>query len=198
MASYRINFTKKSLEHIIPPVKPTEKKGGVFDTYYDIKEKGLILLVSNGGAKTFYLYTKVNSKPERIKIGSFPEMPVEQARKEATNNRSLINSGQNPNRDKNNLKEEITFKELFDQFMHRYSKKFKRSWQYDQREVTKFLPHWFGRKVSQISKQEIQILHEKIGENNSIYQANRLLERIRAIYNKGIEWGLKITNPTQV
>ncbi len=196
MASYKINFTKTNLERIIPPQKTGFKKGGIFDTYYDTKEKGLVLLVSNGKAKTFYLYMKVKGKPERIKIGGFPVVSIEQARKEATRNRSLINQGLNPNEEKNKLKQEITFKELFDQFMDRYSKKFKRSWKYDEREINKFLSHWFKRKVSQISKQEIQMLHEKIGGNNGIYQANRLLERVRAIYNKGIEWGLEINNPT--
>lgn len=197
MSSYKINFTKTNLERIIPPQKTSLKKGGIFDTYYDTKEKGLVLLVSNGKAKTFYLYMKVKGKPERIRIGSFPTISIEQARKDTTRNRSLINQGLNPNEEKNRLKKEITFKELFDQFMDRYSKKFKRSWQYDEREINKFLPHWFNRKVSQISKQEIQTLHEKIGENNGIYQANRLLERIRAIYNKAIEWGLNVINPTQ-
>ena len=80
--------------------------------------------------------------------------------------------------------------------MERYSKKHKRSWKYDEREVNKFLPHWFKRKISTITNQEIRLLHEKVGNENGIYQANRLLERIRAIYNKAIEWGYKIENPT--
>ena len=78
----------------------------------------------------------------------------------------------------------------------RYSKIFKKSWQYDEREVNKFLQHWFKKKASQISKHEIQQLHEKIRNDNGLYQANRLLERIRAIYNKAIEWGWDGANPT--
>ncbi len=100
MASHKIKFTKDTLQKIAPPSRPEGKKGGVYDTYRDAKEKGLALLVSNGGAKTFYLYAKVNEKPERIKLGKFPEMTVEQARKAAVANRSLINEGRNPNADK--------------------------------------------------------------------------------------------------
>ena len=33
-------------------------------------------------------------------------------------------------------------------------------------------------------------------DENGLYQANRLFERIRAIYNKHIEWGYNGTNPT--
>ena len=78
----------------------------------------------------------------------------------------------------------------------RYSKPFKRSWKYDEREVTKFLSHRFKAKAAQISKQEVQRLHEQICNENGLYQANRLLERMRAIYNKAIEWGWTGTNPT--
>lgn len=196
MINQKINFTKAEIERIVPPIKPLGKKGGIFDTYQDIKEKGLVLLVSNGGAKTFYLYKKVDGKPERIRLGSFPGMSVEQARKAAVNNRSIINLGKNPNKEKSKIKEESTFGEFFEQFMERYSKKQKKSWKYDEREVNKFLAHWFKRKSSSITKQEVQLLHEKVCEENGLYQANRLLERIRAIYNKNIEWGWNGINPS--
>jgi hypothetical protein len=47
------------LQKIEPPHKPEGAKGGVSDTYQDLGEKGLILIVSHGGAKTFYLYMKL-------------------------------------------------------------------------------------------------------------------------------------------
>ncbi len=196
MATQKINFTKAAIERIKPPVKPEGKKSTVYDKYYDLKEKGLVLMATSGGAKTFYLYKKVQGKPERVRLGSFPDMKVEQARKAAVANRNIINEGKNPNVEKKKIRQEITFGELFNDYMEKYSKKMKRSWKYDEREVNKFLSHWFSRKVSSISKIEIQELHQRIGEQSGIYQANRILERIRAIYNKGIEWGLEIANPS--
>ncbi|MBN8532128.1 MAG: site-specific integrase [Alphaproteobacteria bacterium] len=85
---------------------------------------------------------------------------------------------------------------MFQEFMERYSKKQKKSWHYDEREVNKFLSHWFQRKASSIARHEVQALHEKIHDENGLYQANRLLERIRAIYNKAIEWEWQGSNPT--
>jgi hypothetical protein len=67
---------------------------------------------------------------------------------------------------------------------------------HDEREVNKFLSHWFNRKASSISKHEIQRIQEKIRDENGLYQSNRLFERIRAIYNKNIEWGWEGINPT--
>mgnify|MGYP003386018194 CR=1 FL=1 len=200
MTTYRINFTKTELLKITPPRVADSKKGkgGVYDTYYDTREKGLVLIVSNGGAKTYYLYSKVNGRPERIKLGAFTDISVEEARKKAAGYRGDIAGGENPQEEKRAFRQEATFKELFDEFMERYSKKEKKSWQYDEREVNKFLSYWFNRKISSISTQEIQKLHERIRDENGLYQANRVLERIKAMYNKGIEWGWRGSNPASI
>lgn len=163
--------------------------------YRDSKTKGLILVASYGGSKTFYLYRKINGRPERIKLGGFPDISVEKARQMAAKFNGSIAEGKNPQDEKRSFKSEMTLGELFKVYMERYSKKQKRSWQYDEREIPKFLSHWFSRKISTIKRQEIQTLHEKICDNNGLYQANRILERIRAIYNKAIEWGWLGTNP---
>ena len=193
MTSYKINFTKKALERITPPISQSTKKGGSFDTYHDLNEKGLILLASNGGAKTFYLYKKIDGRPIRVKLGQFPEMSVEQARKAALDNRYLINSNQLGHLSQ---KQSLTFGGMFEEYMERYSKVYKRTWKYDQSEINRFVPHWFKKKAAAINKQEIQVLLDKIRADNGLYQANRLFERIRAIYNKHLEWGWKGTNPT--
>lgn len=89
----------------------------------------------------------------------------------------------------------MTFGALVGEYLDKYSKVHKKSWKYDEREVNKYLSHWFRRKISSIDRAEVERLHAKIGKENGIYQANRLLERIRSIFNKGIEWGWKGANP---
>ena len=81
--------------------------------------------------------------------------------------------------------------------MERYSKLHKKTWKYDERDIPRFLGQWFHRKLSSITKQEIQTLHEKIRVENGLYQANRLLARIHVLYNKAIEWGWEGINPAQ-
>ena len=189
MNDKHFNFTKTKLENI-----PLPNKGSI--SYYDTKEKGLCLIVYEKGSKTFYFYKKVNGKPQRFKIGSLFDVSVEQARSKVAEFKNDLFKGENPNEKAKNLKQEITFKELFNEYMERYSKLHKKSWIYDEREVNKFLSSWFNKKISRITKQEIKELHDKIYKENGLYQANRLLERIRAIYNKAIEWGFKGTNPS--
>lgn len=184
-----INFTKAEINKL-----PTPNKGLFY--YKDTKEKGLSLYITANRIITFFIRKRINGKDERVLIGSFPEITVENARKKARIIKGQVAQGINPNSKKDEIKQEITFAELFSQFMERYSKKEKKSWKYDEREVNKFLSHWFKRKVSTITNQEIRLLHEKTRDENGLYQANRLLERIRVIYNKAIEWGYKGDNPT--
>jgi len=186
-----LNFTKKALDAL-----PLPPKGKRF-SFKDEKVRGLIIRITANGQKTFQLYQKHQGRPVRVTLGTFPDTTIENARREATKAKGALAGGANPNVEKNRLRKEITMKDLFDLYMDRYSKIEKKSWKYDEREINKFLSQWFNRKISDISKYEIKSLHLKIRENNGLYQANRMLERIRSMFNKAIEWGWDGVNPTQ-
>ncbi len=189
MASHRLNFTKAALLKAPPAGK------GKKDYYYDEREKGLVMAVTPAGTKTFYLYKRIDGKPERLLLGRFPDISVENGRKLATAAKGDIATGANPQKDRRAIRDEMTFGDLFAEYLEKYSKVHKRSWTYDEREVNKFLSRWFKRKISSFERAEVERLHAKIGKENGLYQANRLLERIRSIFNKAIEWGWQGTNP---
>lgn len=189
--SNKFNFTKASIDDLPCPEK------GKRAYYYDTNERGLILDVKPSGSKSFYLYRKIDGKPERVYLGLYPDMKIPEARAAAAIKKGMIAKGVNPQDEKRKIRQEITFGDLFTMYMERYSKVHKKSWEYDEREVNKFLSHWFKRKISSIKKHEVQRLHEDIRAKNGLYQANRMLERIRAIYNKGAEWGYEGGNPAQ-
>lgn len=189
MASETLNFTKAALLRLPPADK------GVKQYYYDEREAGLVLAVTSGGAKSFYLYKRIEGRPERLLLGRFPDLSIENARKAAQEAKGLIAQGINPQKERRAVRDEMTFGALFADYMEKYSKVHKRSWAYDEREVNKFLPHWFKRRISSIDKAEVERLHAKVGKENGLYQANRLLERIRSIFNKAIDWGWAGVNP---
>lgn len=182
------NFTKASINALPIPSKGVE-------VYHDTKEKGLRLYITSTGVITFFIRKRINRRDERIILGSFDTITVEQARNLAVVRRGEIARGGNPNLEKKKIQQEITFGELYEKYINDYAKIMKRSWKYDQREVNKYLKHWFKRQLSTISREEIIMLHRKIGRENGIYQANRIVERIRAIFNKGIYWGWDGSNP---
>ncbi|EKE09814.1 MAG: Integrase [uncultured bacterium] len=186
----KVNFTKQFLIKCEPPTK-----GRI--SFHDTQEKGLSAYITSNGVITFFVRKRINGRDERIHLGHFPELSIENARKKALAAKADVAKGIDPNQEKKRLKQEITFGDMFHEFMERYSKKFKKSWEADEREVNRFMTSFFHRKACQITKIEILELHEKIGDESGRYQANRLLERVRAIYNKAIEWGWQGTNPTQ-
>jgi len=162
----------------------------------DTEVKGLMLMVTATGSMSFYVRKNINKVSERIFIGKYPDLPIDTARKLAVQKLSLIAQGIDPAAEKRRMRTEITLGELFDEYMERYSKPQKKSWIYDQREIPKYLSHWFKRKLSAITKPEIRLLHETVQKRNGLYQANRTLERLRAMYNKAIEWDWEGINPT--
>jgi integrase len=189
MASFEINFTKAAL--LAAGAAPSGKR----DYYYDAREKGLMLAVTAAGSKTFYLYKRIEGRPERLLLGKFPDLTVENARKLAASAKGEIAMGENPQKAKRSIRDEMTFGALFGEYLEKHSKVHKRSWAYDEREVNKFLKHWFNRKISSIEKAEVERLHAKVGKDSGLYQANRLLERIRSIFNKAADWGWDGANP---
>lgn len=185
------NFTKKILDSL--PLPPQSKRF----YFYDTKVRGLEIMITDQGSQSFKVYRKCNGKPVRVTLGKYPEMSIENARHEAQRVIADMIKGKNPNEEKKTLRSETTFGEMFVLFMERYSKHHKKTWKDDEKDVPRFLGHWFQRKLSSLTKQEIQALHEKIRKENGLYQANRLLARLHIIYNKAIEWGWEGINPAQ-
>jgi integrase len=189
MTSKSLNFTKVALERLVLPKK------GKRAYYYDERERGLIIDVRSSGSKSFYLYKKINGRPERIFLGQFPDLSIENARKMAASRKGEIAQGDNPQEERRKVRGEMTLGEFFKIYLERHSKPHKKSWKFDEREINKYLSHWFNRRLSDITRNEIHKLHSKIGIDNGKTQANRILERIRNMYNKAIEWGWEGENP---
>ncbi len=175
--SNKIKFTKRAVEAIARPDK--------LITYHDTETPGLKLIVRPGGTRTFVVYRKIKGIPERIKLGNFPAMTVEQARRRASAVNAAIADGENPNSVKRAARSELTLNELFKTYLDDYAKKAKRSWGNDVYNYRNHLSHWGQRKLSTITRKEIRALHAKIGRNHPT-QANRVLALIRVMFNRAI------------
>lgn len=119
---------------------------------YDTNQTGLGIRVSEHNKKTFIVYKKHNGKPIKVTLGHYPEMSIQEARKKADNIISDFNKGINPNQSKQEYRNQQTLKGLYEEFMTRYSKKEKKSWKHDERDIPRFFGHWFDRKICDITK----------------------------------------------
>ena len=163
----KFNFTKQSLSAL-----RSVDDGRL--VYHDIREKGLSLYITSNGTKTFFIRKRVNGRDEKIVLGRFPDISVEQARKLALVNRGEIAKGVNPNAEKKKLRQETSLKGLFDEYLERYAKKHKKTWEYDGKQFKRYLSTWQYKKLTTIQKQDIERLHQRIGEEHGKYAANRL------------------------
>ncbi len=139
------NFTKEFLDNISIPEK------GKRLVIYDTNRPELAVRVTDKGTKTFIVIKKHKGESLKVTIGHSPIMTISQPRKQTFIELAKLADGINPNDEKKKIREETTLKELFKEYMGRYSKKSKKSWEYDEREITRFLSSWFRRKISDIS-----------------------------------------------
>lgn len=188
-APRKFGFTKKLLDKV--PVPTNSQRAYV----YDAATRGLALAVSPAGKKVFILYRKIGRRPERITIGPYPDLSIEQARNRAAELNAAIARGENPGDSRRIVRQEMTLGELFETYLEHHGKPHIKTWHKDVELFNLHLSHWKLRKISEIRTMDVVSLHARVGAKSGKYAANRVVERLRCLYNKGIEWGWKGDNP---
>lgn len=107
----RFKFGKEALKAMTPP--PAGKRLTVYDTVVP----KLALRMTGAGTKTFYIVKRSGSSIAWVRIGTFPDVTVEQARKEAEKALGEFASGSNPAAARRAIRGEPTFSEAFDSFL---------------------------------------------------------------------------------
>jgi hypothetical protein len=143
-AKSRFSFTKTRLESL-----PVPESGRVY--HYDSRVPGLCLCVTFNGTKTFYSYRWANGRPTRIRIGKFPEVSIETARKKAGELNGCIAKGEDPQALRIEARQEATIGRAFVHFMESYARHHKKDPISDERRYARHLKRWQNRKLSAIS-----------------------------------------------
>lgn len=188
----RLTRYKLSRRDVIESL-PIPEKGARY--YYDSALRGFAVAVSAGGTRAFYLYRKVQGKPERFKLGRYPDLTPEQARKRAEEYIGRVARGSNPAEEKRAVRAEDSLGGLFERFIELHAKPRKRTWADDVAQFERYLSGWRDRRLSEITRSDVQKLHAKLGEVHGIYTANRALALLRSLYNRAIDWGYEGINP---
>jgi len=186
-----VNFTKENLDKLPLP------SAGKRSTYYDAKTQGLQIRVSSSGVKTFCIYRRTKGgQPERITLGRYPDMTIEQVRIEAGTVNLSIEKRESPAQVRRAHKAEFTFADLFDRYLKEHSKPNKRTWLEDQQKYNQYLSSSLGtKKLSKIARKDAADIHSKITANGHSATANRVLALMSSIFGLAIEWGLVENNP---
>ncbi len=183
----KINFTKSNILNLpLPEV-------GKINYFYDVQVNGLGIMIFASNTKTFFLYKRINGRPDKIKLGRFPEMSVEQARKETYALINKISDGVDPKQEKINA--EMSFSEVFYEYMEKHSKPHKKTWKEDLDKYRLYLSLLAKRKISLILKSDILDLQAQLAKKSGIYAANRVLALLSSIFNFAINLGFSVANP---
>jgi len=175
-----IRFTKTTLSNLALPAV------GKRDSYFDTEVPKLALRVTHAGAKTFYVVRRTGVQVVWLKIGVFPDMTVEQARKAAMNVLSEFAKGGNPAAVKRAVKAEPTFSEAFEQFLNGKRKRdgtpLAEKTKGDYRDLLRlYLESIKSKKLSAIERSEIKTIHSKVTKKSPA-QADRVVSMISGVF----------------
>lgn len=169
------NFTKTYIENL--PIPETGRA-----TYRDTKLPGLQLRVSHNGTKTFCLRSNVNRKTVRVTLGRFPKLTVEQARKQAKIQLSVIVTGKNPNQVKKaDTAKVTTLRQCFEDYKNSRSSLKETTAKSYANTLNQYLSDWLDKPLLAISRDMIEKRHKVIGEK-SPSRANTVMRILRAIF----------------
>lgn len=180
----RLNFTKAELEALPLPLDGRT-------TYHDVGVDGLVLVIYPSGARTFHVYKRLpnSGKSVKPKIGKFPDMSIEIARKTALTILSEISLGRNPTDQKRADKEQLTLGALFDRFIDEHGKHHCVTWKAMSDGFNRYFGDWRNKKVSTISKSEVQLRVNEIGSSRGLHTANRAYDDLRASLSWAVKYG---------
>lgn len=175
MTTAKISFNIENLEKLIYHPSSYEVA--------DIKTPALRIGVYPSKVKTFLLYKKVNGVPQKIKIGRYPDLSIEQAKKEAKRLLALIALGHDIQAEKQE-QQAPTFKELYEHYYHEHAIPFTKRPDDNRRTVELHVFPQFGKmKGNDITRKMMRKLHRELGKTHAKATANRIITIISAVFN---------------
>jgi integrase len=180
----RFNFTERWVRAIEPPA---EKR----ISFRDAQVKELGLLVQPSGHKAYFWFRKLRGRPTWKTIGKIEDVPLDQARDQARSWSVAAAAwkrngfqGDNP---LGPARKETTFTAAVDAYIDRHVKAHAHHPDKAVKSVRwacgLYLSDWKNRTLSEIRREDVRRLHEKLGEKNGHATANRTVMLIKVIFN---------------
>ncbi len=183
-----LSLTRTNVEKITPT--------GKRERFRDEKVPGLYLEILPSGAKVFRWIKWIDRKMESVRIGPFPAVRPEDARKRAETLNTQAAMGINPASEKRKKKAAVTFGEVFDAWLSEAKDREKKTWDEDERRYRRHMSALVKTPPAEIAREEIKRIHQKIKTRSGLYEANRTLALVRTILSWGIrEYAWTFSNP---
>lgn len=180
----RKRLTKRTIDAL--PV-PQSGRSVVFDQ--DVR--GFYLETTSSGSRSFYLYRKVNGRPRRVRLGGYPDLTPEAARKMVQKIAGEIAEGRDPNAERRRRRQpdrtDPTLGEVLAHTVEHHWKPNCRTWAHMERLFEANSPTWKSRRLSAVTKLDVLELHRRLGKKNGTYLANRWRGVLHRLFEVAIE-----------
>jgi len=183
MKDNRLIFTQGFIEHLVAPKTRTQ--------HYDLKVQGLLLEIMPTGARIFRFRKKIQGKSQRVTIGRYPKISLEEARNAAIKLSGRLIDGEQLS----HPKDELTLGDLANLYFDQYAVAHCVTHQAMRKDFNRYWCHIYVYKLSKINSECIQLGINKIAAKGHYRTANISLTLIRAAYNWGIRRKLVSSNP---
>lgn len=146
--------------------------------------KGFAVRITETGARSFIVETKVNGKTRRATLGKYPNLTVEQARKLAQERLGMIASGRDPEAEKREAQAVgVTLGQAFDAYLLA-RKDLKPRTVGGYRDALRLgFADWQGTALVDITKDMVERRHRRLAETRGEATANLSMRVLRAILN---------------
>ena len=176
----RLPFTAADLQRIKTPTKRT--------WYRDTRLPGLSLMVTPNGVKTFYVDLKRHRKRWQIRLGRFPDLTLEEARRRTVD--EIARADANVERD---AKDAATFRDLFLDWYAIRAAPTKRTADQDMRRFNRDLKSIHDVPLGDLTTQHLDDIISRViraGQGrkaDGTVNANRTIALLKAV----LTWGVK-------
>ncbi len=174
--------------------------GSSQDIRWDDQLPGFGLRLYPTGRKSFVLSYRSNGRKHIMTVGGYSAITLDQGRKKARKYLANILDGGDPLESRKKASQGSTVRALCEEYLDRYAKVRKKTWQEDQRRIERHvLPTWGNVKAKALKRSDIASFHHKLGKT-APYEANRILALLSKMFELARQWGFieeHAPNPAQ-
>jgi integrase len=193
MRSNKFRFTNRAVAQLPPHADDSPSRS---TEYSDMEVIGLRVLVNKQSRKYFYFRYVFEGQKRAAKIGEFPAIEVQEARKLALEMRAKLDRGHNPQEMRDLADASPTFEAFGVNEYMPFARQTKRSAKDDECRLRVHAYLRFGkRKLMDIQTREIQQYHADLKDSHCAATANRHLSLISRMYRLAVQWGRVERNP---